>query len=105
MLKFVFDIDGTICTNTNGNYELAMPIQERIDKINDLFEEGNIIALYTARGMGSTGNDGDLAKKKWEVLTNQQLELWGVKFHSLHFGKPAGDVYVDDKAISDGDFF
>ena len=44
MIYFV-DIDDTICYNTTDktNYRLAKPYYERINKINSLFDEGNII--------------------------------------------------------------
>ena len=34
-MTYVFDIDGTICTKTDGEYGEAEPIQERIDEINE----------------------------------------------------------------------
>ena len=42
-MKYCFDIDGTICTNTNGDYESATPIENRINLINDLYEKENEI--------------------------------------------------------------
>ena len=47
---YAFDIDGTICTNTYGDYELAKPYKDRIDSINKLYDEGNTIKMFTARG-------------------------------------------------------
>ena len=41
-MTYVFDIDGTICSLTNGDYEKAIPINERIEKINSLYEKGII---------------------------------------------------------------
>ena len=38
-------------------------------------------------------------------MTTDQLNKWGVKYHALFLGKPAGDIYVDDKGIKDEDFF
>ena len=35
-MTYVIDIDGTICSNTNGNYEDAKPIVDRIKLINKL---------------------------------------------------------------------
>ena len=49
-MKYCFDIDGTICTNTDGDYESATPIENRINLINDLYEKENEIILFTARG-------------------------------------------------------
>jgi len=104
-LNYVFDIDGTLCTNTDGDYSKAEPLTERIQKVNDLFDQGNRIILFTARGMGSSGNNSEIAKEKWELFTKTQLETWGVRYHLLFLGKPSGDFYVDDKGIKDSDFF
>jgi|SRR3972149_875280 len=88
---YCFDIDGTICSNTDGEYEDAKPFFEIIERVNRLFEEGNTIYFYTARG-ASTGKD-------WSEITKSQLETWSVKYHQLFFGKPTADIYIDDKAI------
>ncbi len=105
MATFVFDIDGTICTNTYGDYNKAEPFNERIEKVNSLFDKGNTIIFQTARGMGRSGNNINVAHKKWYSFTENQLKIWGVKFHSLFLGKPAGDTYIDDRAINDSVFF
>jgi hypothetical protein len=104
-LNYVFDLDGTLCTNTYGDYSKAVPLKERIARVNVLFDEGHHIVILTARGMGSTGNNSALAKLKWEEFTIHQLQEWGVKYHKLFLGKPSGDVYIDDKGVSDLDFF
>ena len=92
-----FDLDGTLCSNTEGAYETATPIIKNIAKVNRLFDEGNIIVIYTARGC-KTGRD--LRK-----FTEQQLKAWGVKHHHLFLGKPFADLFVDDKAVNSNDFF
>jgi len=97
MKNYCFDLDGTLCTNTEGEYESAIPFPERISKVNALYEEGSSILIYTARGT-VTGID-------WRPLTEKQLAEWGVKYHELRLGKPFADVYIDDRAMSDGDFF
>jgi len=102
---YVFDIDGTICINSNSDYENSVPLQDRINKINQLYSEGNTIIFQTARGMGRSKNSPAFAYAKFFELTQEQLKKWGVKYHSLFLGKPAGDIYVDDKGINDEDFF
>ena len=93
---YCFDIDGTICKTNKTNYIEAEPILTRINKINSLFNEGHIIKIFTARG-SETGVD-------WKLITKKQLSEWGVQYSELIFGKPAADVYIDDKAINDNDF-
>lgn len=90
MKKYCIDIDGTICTNTHGDYENAEPFLKRIKQINNLHENNNTIILFTARGTAS-GID-------WTETTIKQLKEWGVSYDELLFGKPEADFFVDDKA-------
>lgn len=89
---YCFDIDGTICTNTWGEYESAEPLQPVIDQVNALYGAGHQIILLTARGTTS-GID-------WRTLTEAQLARWGVLYHEIHFGKPQADLYIDDRGIN-----
>ena len=104
-LTYVFDIDGTLLSLTNGEYQNALPILKRIKKVNELYDDGHTIILNTARGMGRTKNDAKAAKDMFEDLTKKQLDKLGIRYHHLFLGKPAGDIYVDDKGIKDEDFF
>ena len=94
---YCFDIDGTICQNTYGKYQLAVPILARIKYINSLFESGDEIVMFTARG-STTDID-------WTDLTKKQLKKWGLKYNKLILGKPYADIFVDDKAIEANNFF
>ena len=90
---FCFDIDGVIASITaNAEYNAATPIKENIKIINKLFDNGNEIILFTARG-SETGID-------WRETTENQMKEWGVKHNELKFGKPYADYYVDDKMLS-----
>ena len=93
MKIYAFDIDGTICTNTFGEYQKASPFLDRISSVNDLYNSGNIIKLFTARG-STTGKD-------WFEFTKSQLSKWGVLYHELILGKPEADYFIDDKACND----
>ena len=106
MKTYVFDIDGTVCTSVNdGDYSKAKPYKHRIAEINSLYDQGIKIVFYTARGMGRYENDAVKAANKFYSLTIKQLEEWGIKYNKLFMGKPSGDIYVDDKGVSDEDFF
>ena len=96
IMKYVFDIDNTICTHED-NYENAKPLIDNINKLNRLYDGGHIIWLQTARGT-ETGID-------WHDVTETQLDRWNVKYHKLLFDKPSADFYVDDKGINAIDFF
>ena len=94
---YVFDIDNTVCS-WEIDYNEAQPFLDRIEKINKLYDEGNTIIFDSARGT-KTGVD-------WYEITKKQLENWGVKYHTLRTGvKFAGDIFIDDRGVSDKDFF
>jgi len=95
-MTYCFDIDGTLCSNTEGDYGSATPFREIILEVNRLFAEGHRIILHTARG-ATTGID-------WRELTERQMDTWGVRYHTLYMGKPTADVYIDDKAINFNDW-
>ena len=76
---------------------MAKPIKNNIKTINTLYEEGNTIVYWTARGT-TTGID-------WLDITKKQLEKWGAKHHEVKMGKPDYDLFICDKAINSGAFF
>jgi|TARA_B100000035_G_C20989738_1_gene549581 hypothetical protein len=107
-MNYVIDIDDTICipgSTEDTKYTDATPIQNRIDKINKLYDDGNRIIYLTARGMGKFKNNASLAHKEYYQYTVDQLTSWGCKFHEVYLGKPSGDYYIDDKGINSNDFF
>lgn len=100
MSTFVFDLDGTICSQEkSGEYHLAKPIVPMIEKVNKLFDEGHEILIFTARGMRTYGTRA-LAVQALGEMTANWLDDNGVRYTRLQFGKPPGDFYIDDKGIS-----
>lgn len=94
------DIDDTICYNDSNdkmNYMNAKPYIDRINRINELYDEGNQIIYWTARGTGSG--------IYWLPETKKQLEEWGCKFHGIKVGKPIYDLFIDDKNINSELYF
>jgi hypothetical protein len=89
-MKYMVDIDNTICQTEDSNYLKSKPIRSRIQKINQLYDLGHEIVYWTARGMNSG--------KDWTEVTKKQLEEWGCKFNELKMNKPSYDVWIDDKA-------
>ena len=90
------DIDNTICETIGNDYINSKPIQKNIDKINKLYDEGNTIVYWTARG--------GISKIDHHELTTIQLDSWGCKRHSLISGnKPSFDLLIDDKAVKISD--
>lgn len=96
-LTYAFDLDGTLCTLTDGEYEKAKPLQDRIDHVNGLHNLGHEILIFTARG--------ETSKRDLRAFTESQLLSWGVKFDRLITGKPHFDLLIDDKAKSSEAYF
>lgn len=91
------DIDDTICYTNKTDYENSIPYKDRINKINGLYDQGNTVIYWTARGT-LTGLDHT-------DLTKRQLKDWGVKYTKLILGKPYYDLFIDDKNINSETYF
>ena len=110
---YCIDIDGTLTEPHKGTPWDAVPLYDRIDKVNKLYDEGATIYLMTARGFvhSTTRYPDDILAQQREAdyhvrsRTEKQLKEWGVKYTKLFFGKPRAWKYVDDRAINDFDFF
>lgn len=91
---YAIDLDWTLCEwQFRGEWE-PKPSLDRIEKINKLYKEWNIILICTARN------------PQWYAVTLAWLIKYWVMFHWLNCQyKSWADIYVDDKAIKDTDFF
>jgi CMP-N,N'-diacetyllegionaminic acid synthase len=105
-----FDLDDVICYRPNGyehlgpqKYDHCQPNLEVIDLINDLYEEGNKIVIYTARGMSQFNGNILLIYSELYTKTINQLNAWELKYDHLVMGKIHYDVFVDDKALNYSD--
>lgn len=102
-MRYVFDLDNTLCIteknqDNNWDYLNAKPILDRIELVNELFDNGNYIIIETARGCTS--------KKNWYEQTYKQLMDFGLKFNELRTGvKFNGDLFIDDKGVNSEVFF
>ena len=98
-MKIIYvDIDETICfyneeipLDGKKDYKAAVPSYQNIEKINKLYDEGNTIVYWTARGSRS-GID-------WTELTTKQLTEWGAKFNKVRCDKPYYDQFVEDRSV------
>ncbi len=100
-----FDLDDVICTRNSNEgkvekYYTCSPVKSMVEVVNNCYNDGNIVIIYTARGM--TGFNGNVSKIYSNLydLTLKQLNDWGVKYHQLVMGKLHYDLLIDDKAIN-----
>jgi len=87
---FFVDIDNTICKTEGTDYAHAIPLEYRINHLNNLFLDGHIVVYYTARG--------GLSSFDYRPLTEAQLKMWDVKYTQLRMDKPLYDLLIDDRA-------
>ena len=95
----IVDCDGVLADKSvAGNYAEAGPLIYGISQVNKLYEMGYIIVLYTARyGDREKGNVHLQYERGYKEWTDW-LEKHGVNYHHAFMGKPAGAIYIDDKA-------
>ncbi len=94
-----FDIDGVVCNTKTRDYKKSKPIQKNINKINELYSRGFFIKLFTARFMGRSKENVNIAKREAKKITIPQLKKWKIKYHKLIFGKPTYSIFVDDRNL------
>jgi len=99
-MRAIVDVDDTLCVVRNRDYAGAEPKVEVIEKVRELKRMGFEIVLHTSRGMMSCGGDVQAARRKNEEVMKEWLERNGVPYDEIVWGKPFGDVYVDDKGMS-----
>jgi len=100
----VFDVDDTILTTVNRDYENSQPRGEVIQGMKTLKERGWTIILHTARGMGRS--NGDIESVREEVIDEIEkfCDKYDVPFDEIQIGKPWAALYVDDKALTPEQF-
>jgi capsule biosynthesis phosphatase len=99
--RLVFDIDQTLCEGKEeaAPYSEVKPISGMIELLHELRSQEVYIILQTARHMRTcNANEGLVLAKGGKILLDW-LEKWNVPYDELHFGKPHGDKFIDDKGI------
>ena len=103
-MRAVFDLDDTICIHRNRDYENAVPVLPVIQKMKMMHDDGWEIVIYSSRGQVSCKGDINLIEQKNRKITEKWLKDNNVPYDKLIFGKPIGDLYVDDKAMPVNEF-
>lgn len=102
--RIVMDVDDVISTHKNRDYENAIPNLKVIDKMQALASQGIDFVLFTARGQVSCGGDIKKIEETKGPVLRAWLKKYNVPYSELRFGKPIGDVYVDDAAMTPDEF-
>jgi len=100
-MRIVIDLDGTLCyiRKPNESYDEVKPKKKAIEIVRRLKKDGHTIILYTARHMKTC--DANIGKVMARIgdITLAWLRRNKVPFDEIYFGKPWGDLYIDDQAL------
>lgn len=94
--KIVIDLDDTISFCHDRKWDKATPNLPVIRKINQLYNDGWEVVIFSSRGQ--------LSKVDYFSQVSEWLTNHGVLYTGLMFGKPLASLYVDDKACNTNDF-
>lgn len=99
-MRICLDLDGVICEikRPGQTYADVAPIDEAINTISDLYDQGHYIIINTARHMKTCESNLGLVNAKISKITLDWLERHSVKYHEIYFAKPWADLYIDDNA-------
>jgi len=100
-LRIVVDLDGTICKikQKNQSYDQLEPIPDAAKKLKELHDKGHYIIITTARHMATCESNTGKLMKKIGKITLEWLDKYNIPYDEIYFGRPNGEVYIDDRAV------
>lgn len=101
-LTWVFDLDETLVTlpDALNDYSTCKPYEDVANLVRTLFDHDHRIIIHTARRMQSLQGNVEEIERQTRKITEDNLQLHNIPYHELVFGKPLGDVYVDDRSCN-----
>ena len=101
-MRIVLDLDGVICAlkKPNETYLEVQPNEDVISKMREWKKDGHYLIIHTGRHMRTCDGNVEEVIKKIGPVTSEWLKKWDVPFDEIHYGKPYGDVYIDDLGIT-----
>lgn len=101
-LRICFDLDNTLVSypSVPGDYTTVRPIVANIQLLNRLKKAGHEIIIYTARRMATHKHNIGKVMKDIALITLESLEMLGIEYDEIIFGKPIADIYIDDRAMN-----
>ncbi len=100
-MRIVIDLDGVICPikKPNQTYSDLKPLPGAVERLRELKEAGHYIIIMTARHMATCESNIGRVMKKMGKLTFDWLDYYDIEYDEVYFGKPTGELYIDDRAI------
>ena len=100
-MRLVIDLDGTICEirKPEESYAGVKPKPGAAEAIRSLRKDGHYVIIHTSRHMKTCNHNQGLVLAKIGKVTLDWLEKHGVEYDEIIFGKPLGDLYIEDLAL------
>lgn len=100
-MRIVVDLDGTICPvrKDGESYSELLPFEGAAEKLKALRKEGHYIIIQTARNMATCDSNLGKVMKNIGLVTLEWLKKYDIEYDEVFFGKPNGEVYIDDRAF------
>lgn len=105
--KIVIDLDDTLCSTIEGDYQNSVPKADVVARLKDYKERGFEIAISTSRNMRTYSNSVGRINAHTLPIIIEWLDRHGIPYDEIYVGKPwcgEGGFYVDDKAIRPDEF-
>lgn len=107
MKRLIVDLDDTICSTKNGDYQNSTPDKQLIEKLHQYKRDGFEIVINTSRNVRTySGNVGKINANTLPIIIDW-LEKNNVPYDEIYVGKPwcgYEGFYIDDKAIRPSEF-
>lgn len=100
-MRIIIDLDGTICDfkREGESYSDVRPKPGVIEFIKKLKNQGHYIIIYTARNMKTCESNVGMVLKNVGMITLKWLDQNNIEYDEIFFGKPNGDIYIDDRSL------
>ncbi|RAN76612.1 HAD hydrolase family protein [Bacillus sp. SRB_331] len=99
-MRYIIDLDGTICDlkEPNQSYSEVKPKKNVKEALQEIVDRGDTVIIFTARHMKTCENNVELVEERIGKITRDWLNRYEIPYDQLIFGKPYGDIYIDDLA-------
>jgi len=100
-MRIVIDLDGTICEvkRPGQSYAEVQPLPGAAEKLRELRAAGHYVIIQTARNMATCESNVGRVMRNVGKITLDWLEVHGMEYDEIYFGKPNAHVYLDDRAL------
>lgn len=107
MKRIIMDLDETICSTVNGDYENSIPKLDVIERMHEFKAQGFEVVISTSRNMRTyAGNVGKINANTLPIIITW-LAKHQVPYDEIYTGKPwcgTEGFYVDDRALRPQEF-